>query len=62
MLFDGDAGAVEAVVPCGWPGPRELGVRVPIPAKQLEVAVAGGVFPALTEHSADPSWQPSSFT
>lgn len=49
MLLEGDASAVEATVPCSWPAPRDLGERVPVPAKQLEVAVAGGVFPGLTE-------------
>ena len=49
MLLEGDAGAVEAAVPRSWPGPWELGQRVPIPAKQLDVAIAGGVFPGLTE-------------
>lgn len=56
MLLD-DAGAVEAAVLGSWPGPQELGERVPVPAKQLEVAVAGGVFAGLT----DPWWQPLHF-
>lgn len=48
MLLD-DAATVEALVLGSWPGPQELGEHVPVPVKQLEVAVASGIFAGLTD-------------